>query len=314
MYGLCTPSIYNFRSFLPSRPLYNTPAFGMLTAMPYIGRGCFMPGMFGSPYGSGFINSFGIGYMICSTLGSIYSSYKNCSYPSYFNCLNTYNYSSINPFANNYAYSYSNTNTNYYNNLFTYTPSTYSSSQYRFVYNPYTPVSSYNYNFSYIGSSYNTGTTKSSTKNNKSSSTGSKSKKTSSKSSSYWEKLGYNAEKGLALAKDALSHAVGFVGYCARYVKKAIYRTGLGTYQQGDACDMISIMRKNKNFKEISPNSVNVKNLPAGCVIVYARGAQGYSSKYGHTEITTGDGRAVSDGITKNLYKKPTAIFIPISA
>ena len=75
---------------------------------------------------------------------------------------------------------------------------------------------------------------------------------------------------------------------------------------------MPSILRNNKNFKEIPVDTVNVKDLPAGCVLVYDKGSQGYSRKYGHTEITTGDGRAVSDGITKNLYKKPSAIFMPV--
>ena len=73
-------------------------------------------------------------------------------------------------------------------------------------------------------------------------------------------------------------------------------------------------MENNKNFEEISPTDVNVKDLPAGCVLVYDKGARGYSKKYGHTEITTGDGRAVSDGITRNLHRKPSAIFVPISS
>ena len=73
-------------------------------------------------------------------------------------------------------------------------------------------------------------------------------------------------------------------------------------------------MLTNKNFKEISTSKIDVKDLPAGCVLVYNRGSQGYSSEYGHTEITTGDGRAVSDGITKHLFKKPDAIFVPVTA
>ena len=64
-------------------------------------------------------------------------------------------------------------------------------------------------------------------------------------------------------------------------------------------------------FKEISPNSVNVKDLPAGCVIVFDRGMYKYSDDYGHVEITTGDGRGVSDGVTTDL-RKPSAIFMPV--
>lgn len=122
----------------------------------------------------------------------------------------------------------------------------------------------------------------------------------------------YNAFKGERLANTALNRSVGWTGYCARYVKNSIQSAGLGSYQYGHAYQMTDILRNNKNFKEISIEGVNVKDLPAGCVLVYGKGVQGYSKNYGHTEITTGDGRAVSDGITKNLHKKPSAIFIPV--
>ena len=124
----------------------------------------------------------------------------------------------------------------------------------------------------------------------------------------------YDADAGERLAKTALSNSKGFSGYCATYVKRAIEKSGLGSYEQGDAYEMSNILRKNKNFKEISPSKVNVEDLPAGCVIVYNKGVQGYSPEYGHTEITTGDGRAVSDGITQNLHKTPSAIFVPVTA
>ena len=123
---------------------------------------------------------------------------------------------------------------------------------------------------------------------------------------------GYNAFKGERLAKIALNNSVGWTGYCATYVKNSIQQAGLGLYQYGHAYQMTNILKNNSNFKQISPDGVDVKSLPAGCVLVYNRGTQGYSKEYGHTEITTGDGRAVSDGITKNLYKKPSAIFIPV--
>lgn len=136
----------------------------------------------------------------------------------------------------------------------------------------------------------------------------------SNQNSSVWAKLGYCAEAGVRLAKTALNSVVGFIGYCCRYVKNAIKKCGLGEYVSGNACDMVSIMRKNKKFREINPAGVNVKNLPAGCVLVYGRGVAGYSSKYGHVEIATGDGRCVSDGVTRNPRNNPTAIFIPVSA
>lgn len=123
---------------------------------------------------------------------------------------------------------------------------------------------------------------------------------------------GYNASAGQRLANIALNNSVGWTGYCARHVKRAISAANLGSYEYGHAYQMPSILRKNKNFKEIPVGSVNVKDLPAGCILVYGKGKAGYSKDYGHTEITTGDGRAVSDGITKNLYKEPSAIFMPV--
>lgn len=133
------------------------------------------------------------------------------------------------------------------------------------------------------------------------------------KNLSFWERLGYNASSGLRLARTAMSRAVGFVGKCARYVKNAIASCGLGKYVSGNACDMISILRRNKNFREISPAGVDLKSLPAGCILVYGKGVSKYSRRYGHTEITTGNGKAVSDGITNNIRSNVTAIFIPVA-
>ncbi len=129
----------------------------------------------------------------------------------------------------------------------------------------------------------------------------------------FWKKIGYNISSGLRLARTAMSKAVGFTGYCARYVKNAIASCGLGKYVSGNAYEMIRILRNNKNFKEIPAQGVNPNTLPPGCILVYERGVSGYSSKYGHTEITTGDGRAVSDGVTNNIRGNITAIFMPVA-
>lgn len=123
----------------------------------------------------------------------------------------------------------------------------------------------------------------------------------------------YDAGRGNFLVKTALSNTDGkFTGYCAKYVKNAIVDAGLGSYTYGHAYQLADALRKNPNFKEISPSAVDVNKLPAGCVLVYDQGASGYSSEYGHTEITVGDGRAVSDGITRNL-RKPSTVFIPVN-
>ena len=128
---------------------------------------------------------------------------------------------------------------------------------------------------------------------------------------SYWQSLGYNSQKGSLLANETASHAVGFSGYCARYVKNAIVRSGLGRYESGHAYQQIDTLRHNSNFREISPEGVDVNSLPAGCILVFGRGVSGYSREYGHIEVTTGTGKGVSDGVTNHL-KKPSAIFMPV--
>ena len=142
----------------------------------------------------------------------------------------------------------------------------------------------------------------------------------------------YNPALGKRIAKIALNNAGyrfnkttkqitnqskdpdDFTGNCATYVKMAIRDAGAGEYVPGHGYQMTDILKNNKNFKQISVNSLKLSELPAGTILVYNRGAQGYSSQYGHTEVVTEDGRAVSDGITDNLYKKPSAIFIPVNA
>lgn len=123
---------------------------------------------------------------------------------------------------------------------------------------------------------------------------------------------GYDASKGNRLAEIAKNNSVGFIGQCATYAKKAIEKAGLGKYQYGDAYQCDDILRKNSNFKEISTKGLNLKDLPAGCVLVYERGVSGYSSQYGHIEITDGKGHAYSDGKTNNI-KDGAKVFVPVS-
>lgn len=123
----------------------------------------------------------------------------------------------------------------------------------------------------------------------------------------------YDSQKGLALAQDVASHAIGFTGHCAKHVNNALTRQGLDN-TRGDAWTRASGLAQNKNFQEISANDVDLKSLPAGCILVYDKGAAGYSSQYGHIEVTLGDGTACSDGRTRNLRKSNRMrIFVPVS-
>ncbi len=124
--------------------------------------------------------------------------------------------------------------------------------------------------------------------------------------------LKYSSAKGQKLAKDMANHSVGFTGHCSRYVREGLQRTGLYNGHTASAYQMGGILAKNKNFQEVSPNSVNLKDLPAGCILVYDKNTKKYSNKHGHIEVTLGDGTACSDGRTRNIYSTNNMrIFVP---
>ncbi len=123
----------------------------------------------------------------------------------------------------------------------------------------------------------------------------------------------YSISNGQKFAKDVASHSVGFTGKCSTYVRQALQRTGLYNGHTASAYQMGAVLANNKNFQEVSASSVDLKNLPAGCIVVYDKGAAGYNSQHGHIEVTLGDGTACSDGRT---YNQRTAqnmrIFVPV--
>ena len=124
--------------------------------------------------------------------------------------------------------------------------------------------------------------------------------------------LKYSSAKGQKLAKDMANHSDGFTGHCSRYVREGLQRTGLYNGHTASAYQMGGILAKNKNFQEVSPNSVNLKNLPAGCILVYDKNTKKYSNEHGHIEVTLGDGTACSDGRTRNIYSTNNMrIFVP---
>lgn len=142
--------------------------------------------------------------------------------------------------------------------------------------------------------------------------TNSKKALSTNKVSATLEDAGYDKTKGDKLANTAAKNTVGFTHQCATYVKNAIQSSGLGAYEYGDAYECANILERNKNFKEISTNGLDLSTLPAGCVLVYDKGVAGYSSKYGHTEITLGNGQAASDGVTNNI-RQGARVFVPVS-
>ena len=129
------------------------------------------------------------------------------------------------------------------------------------------------------------------------------------------KEAGYNANLAQRLAKDVASHVeAGSTGYCAKYVSNSLERLGIAG-ARGDAYELRDSLRNNPHFKEVDVNSVDIKNLPAGCILVYQQGAAGYSNAYGHVEITLGNGKAASDYINDNIKASLNMnIFVPVTA
>ena len=122
----------------------------------------------------------------------------------------------------------------------------------------------------------------------------------------------YNAENGKKLADYAKQHATGTTGNCSKFVSNALEGTGLmGNMTRGHAYKQQGKLRKNPNFKEVSVEGTDWNKLPAGCILCYNKGSQNYSAEHGHIQITTGDGKAVSDFEATEI-KKPDAIFMPV--
>lgn len=125
----------------------------------------------------------------------------------------------------------------------------------------------------------------------------------------------YDKEKGNLLAQKVVSGipANRNSALCAKYTKLAIQNAGLGQYISGHAYECADILRNNSNFKEIKVSGNQLSKLPAGCIIVYDRGAANYSSQYGHIEISLGDGRAASDYINSNIKPSDNVhVFVPV--
>lgn len=56
---------------------------------------------------------------------------------------------------------------------------------------------------------------------------------------------------------------------CAKYVKNAIVKSGLGVYELGNGEQTKYMLRKNPNFREVAVKGEDLKNLPEGTVITY---------------------------------------------
>ena len=124
-------------------------------------------------------------------------------------------------------------------------------------------------------------------------------------------RYGYNKEKAQTLTNEMIKGYRGFTGYCARYVCNGLERSGLSNGMRANGTDMDNILSKNRNFRQIPTDGLDLEKLPAGCILVYEKGVSGYHRLYGHVEVTDGKGNAYSDGKTRNI-RKGAKVFIPV--
>lgn len=135
----------------------------------------------------------------------------------------------------------------------------------------------------------------------------------------------YNKNKGELLAKNVVE---GLPAYrdpenplCARYVKNAIVKSGLGPYINGNGEYCKYILRANDNFKEIKVKGNVLEALPVGSIVVYdaftpcidAKGEANQIGKDGHVLIMIGDKKGCSDIIEDRIPLTDNAyVFIPV--
>jgi hypothetical protein len=137
------------------------------------------------------------------------------------------------------------------------------------------------------------------------------------------EAAGYDKETAKKLAGQSLAETAGrksSIGYCARYVNNALEKAGLvdtDSTRKPSAYQLASVYENNPAFAKVEVSREELKNLPAGCIVVWQRGG-GFGqafAKHGHVFITQGNGKATSDYLQDiKDYNTPFTVFVPKKA
>ncbi|HNW26778.1 MAG TPA: hypothetical protein PKI94_08335 [Candidatus Gastranaerophilaceae bacterium] len=119
----------------------------------------------------------------------------------------------------------------------------------------------------------------------------------------------YNAELGNTFANIANKNArsTGTIGKCLKGVRLALDWAGLhkGGSMGASAYQAVGNLSNNKNFKQVQVSRNDLKNLPAGCIIVWNRTSK---NPHGHIAVTLGNGKEASDHV-QNLITNMNASF-----
>lgn len=134
------------------------------------------------------------------------------------------------------------------------------------------------------------------------------------------EQAGYDknaAEKLAQVSALGTNGRTSSIGWCAKYVNNALENAKIvkkNSTRTASAYQLAKVYAKNDALVEIKVSRDELKNLPAGCIVVWQRG-NGFGNafaKHGHVYITQGNGKATSD-YTQNIkdYGTEFTVFVP---
>jgi len=131
---------------------------------------------------------------------------------------------------------------------------------------------------------------------------------------------GYNPKLGNSLANISYENATSKNSKhrCLQGVRESLNKAGLIKGRMGgSAYQAADVLKKDtKNFSEIKVEKGDLKNLPAGCVIVWDRNYVGTkpSDLHGHITVTLGNGKGACDRIEEKLFMLGTKhrVFVPV--
>lgn len=127
----------------------------------------------------------------------------------------------------------------------------------------------------------------------------------------------YDADTCNKLANIAEKNALrtNTVKWCYHGVKDSLSKAGLnnGEITGGSAYQARGVLSNHNKFTPVTVDKKDLKNLPAGCVIVWNpfTDRKGKYHKDGHIAITLGDGREASDHVQNLVIGETYSVFVP---
>ena len=147
--------------------------------------------------------------------------------------------------------------------------------------------------------------------------------KTNNQNSEFSTEPQYNKELGEALAKKAeqiaksmntIGSCLNGVGYTLRkfFDKKTVLSTLGHAYLADEKLSNDEFLKK--YFKKVDVKRDDLKNLPAGCIVVWQRGGPTKGGqKSGHIAITLGGGKEASDHVQKQVVRNCSySVYYPV--